>query len=161
MSELKRCTKCGALKSLEQFYKEKRSPNGLRSQCKSCFDQHVNAYLAALPAEVRKQRKEASRRRNPESAKSRNRMYRQRHPDKMEAWRKFYRASSRDKVLAHYAVARALRSGRLVRPDTCEICGRLGQVEAHHPDYTRHLDVEWLCRICHACRTKEVYANAG
>lgn len=47
------------------------------------------------------------------------------------------------------AVRRAVRSGRLVRPTSCERCGGGGPTEAAHRDYGRPLDVTWLCRPCH------------
>jgi hypothetical protein len=58
---------------------------------------------------------------------------------------------------AHSAVQRALKSGRLVRPTACARCGaadsplRDGRsgLHAHHADYGRPLDVEWLCVTCH------------
>lgn len=51
---------------------------------------------------------------------------------------------------AHSAVRNAIRRGDLVRPDTCSRCGIVGKIEASHDDYARPLDVEWLCRRCHA-----------
>ena len=56
-----------------------------------------------------------------------------RHPEREQAKRLVYRA---------------LRSGRLVR-EPCKICGA-SDVQAHHADYTRPLDVEWLCTAHHA-----------
>lgn len=47
------------------------------------------------------------------------------------------------------AVRRAIRSGRLIRPGTCEECGIAGAIEAAHSDYTKPLDVRWLCQPCH------------
>lgn len=47
---------------------------------------------------------------------------------------------------------RALREGRLERPDTCSRCGSDGgeqPIHGHHPDYSRPLDVVWLCSTCH------------
>lgn len=38
--------------------------------------------------------------------------------------------------------------GRLV-PEPCEACGSTANVEMHHDDYTRPLDVRWLCRPHH------------
>lgn len=56
------------------------------------------------------------------------------------------------------AVHRAIKAGRLVRPDRCERCGedpgkaKDGRplVQAHHEDYSRPLEVRWLCTLCHA-----------
>lgn len=58
---------------------------------------------------------------------------------------------------AHHVVEWALDAGALVRPDGCEVCGvvprpmRNGRsaIQAHHDDYSRPLDVRWLCRPCH------------
>jgi hypothetical protein len=43
----------------------------------------------------------------------------------------------------------AIKHGKLVRPNTCEMCLCEEKVEAHHVDYGRPLDVKWLCGICH------------
>lgn len=49
---------------------------------------------------------------------------------------------------ARNAVERAVAAGTLV-PEPCEQCGETEKTEAHHPDYTRPLDIVWLCRTCH------------
>lgn len=43
----------------------------------------------------------------------------------------------------------AMRLGRLI-PEPCEVCGSTGRVEAHHDDYSKPLDVRWLCRRHHS-----------
>jgi hypothetical protein len=54
-------------------------------------------------------------------------------------------------VRARGAVSRALESGRLQRPPACHRCRlETSDLEAHHPDYSRPLDVRWLCPACHA-----------
>ena len=51
---------------------------------------------------------------------------------------------------ARYAVHRALKSGRLTKSKVCELCKRDSfDIEAHHVDYGKFLDVTWLCKICH------------
>jgi uncharacterized Zn finger protein (UPF0148 family) len=52
-----------------------------------------------------------------------------------------------EKYRAHIAVFGALRSGKLVR-QPCEVCGN-PKVETHHDDYTKPLEVRWLCRTHH------------
>ena len=51
------------------------------------------------------------------------------------------------KLKAYSAVSRAIAKGRLVR-EPCAIC-RASNTEAHHHDYTRPLDVVWLCPVHH------------
>jgi hypothetical protein len=48
----------------------------------------------------------------------------------------------------------AVRDGRLERPAACQRCGRPGKVEAHHLDYARPLEVQWLCPKCHHAHHK-------
>lgn len=50
---------------------------------------------------------------------------------------------------AQNAVASALRNGTLTRPSSCERCARTCKPVAHHRDYDRPLEVEWICRSCH------------
>jgi len=47
------------------------------------------------------------------------------------------------------AVRAAIKRGALVKPDTCQECGGPGPIEAAHHDYSRPLEVRWLCRFCH------------
>jgi ribosomal protein S27AE len=44
-------------------------------------------------------------------------------------------------------VHRAKKAGRLT-PLPCEKCGAV-KVDAHHDDYSKPLQVRWLCRACH------------
>lgn len=56
------------------------------------------------------------------------------------------------KGTAHIAVYRALKNGRMIRPEACESCGGVGKTEAHHHngyEKEHRLDVVWLCRKCH------------
>lgn len=65
-----------------------------------------------------------------------------------EPTRRFTRA---EKEAARRLVYRAIENGQMSRPDTCGICGASDvAVDAHHPDYARPLDVEWVCGTCHA-----------
>jgi len=60
---------------------------------------------------------------------------------------KRYREANGLKCRARYLVRKALRAGSLVKKP-CMVCGSPG-AEAHHEDYGRPLDVQWLCRECH------------
>ncbi len=49
---------------------------------------------------------------------------------------------------AHNVVTKALMSGKLLCCP-CEVCG-CEKVDAHHDDYSKTLEVRWLCRQHHA-----------
>jgi len=50
---------------------------------------------------------------------------------------------------AYNKVYRAKKSGKLEPPIFCERCGEPTQLQAHHSDYNKPLEVEWLCPKCH------------
>ena len=52
-----------------------------------------------------------------------------------------------EKHKARDAVKKAKKTGKLI-PDNCYICGETN-VHAHHDDYSKPLDVKWMCAQCH------------
>lgn len=67
--------------------------------------------------------------------------------EKVRETQKRWVEENRDKRRAHSVVARAVRSGKLVR-QPCNVCGA-EKVHAHHSDHSKPLEVEWLCPSCH------------
>lgn len=63
--------------------------------------------------------------------------------------------SNADKV-----TAKAIRTGHLQR-QPCEVCGTDESVEAHHDDYAKPLDVQWLCRHHHVRKHAESRAKSN
>lgn len=63
-----------------------------------------------------------------------------------------------DKMAARVLVARAVNKGTLIRPSVCQEdsseCST-GGIVGHHPDYSKPLEVEWLCRFHHGRRHYE------
>ena len=53
----------------------------------------------------------------------------------------------RPKHEARWKLSRKIASGAITR-QPCEACGE-PRSEAHHHDYSKPLDVQWLCRTCH------------
>lgn len=49
---------------------------------------------------------------------------------------------------AHHAVEEAVKRGRLHR-QPCAVCGSTDRIHAHHDDYAKPLDVQWLCVVHH------------
>lgn len=55
--------------------------------------------------------------------------------------------------IAHELVTKAIIRGDLIRPVVCEECeGISPSLHAHHEDYYKPLEVEWLCNSCHSKR---------
>ena len=50
---------------------------------------------------------------------------------------------------ANYQLNNAVKLGKIIRPDSCEVCETPGAVQGHHSDYSKPLEVRWLCRSCH------------
>ncbi len=59
-----------------------------------------------------------------------------------------YRQHNKDKVACRIICTKAVKSGRLHR-QPCEICGTVKNINSHHNDYSKPLEVRWLCRKHH------------
>lgn len=62
-------------------------------------------------------------------------------------YKRRFAAKNPEKVRAHNLVAYAKAVGKLV-PQPCEECGA-AQAHAHHEDYSKPLEVRWVCQLCH------------
>lgn len=58
-----------------------------------------------------------------------------------------YIKNNHGKYKAHQLVRRAVSKGEL-KPQPCEVCGA-EKAHAHHDDYSKPLEVRWLCHKCH------------
>lgn len=65
------------------------------------------------------------------------------------------RSGSAEQTRARGKVRDAVRYGKIIKPDRCEQCGEITPrrfLDGHHEDYSKPLDVIWLCRSCHGLR---------
>ena len=132
---MKRCARCGETKSLDQF---RLFASGYQSYCDPCRLEASRRWRQANPDRVRTnlQRWKAEHR---ETELAAARRWKARHPERAYVMR-----------LAGQRVHYAIKTGRLVRPTTCEECGANDRkITAAHYDYARPLDVRWLCHACH------------
>jgi hypothetical protein len=60
-----------------------------------------------------------------------------------------FRAENPEKRLVQNRVYHAVKTGKLIRPDACSQCGKRCKPDAHHQDYSKPLEVTWVCRKCH------------
>ncbi len=127
--KLKKCLWCFKEKPLDAFYRLARALDGHLSKCMEC--------ARAASREHRLN--------NISAYKKRERI----------AYRK-QRAKKTIQGLARTALSQAVIGGRIKRPKRCSSCKSEGTIQGHHEDYTKPLDVVWLCRLCHAARHREM-----
>lgn len=132
------CSCCRRWKSGSEYYLDKRTPSGLKAQCKAC---HTESSIRTRdPDNARRLTRESAakrRRENPESFRKRERKYQQSR-------------LMTQKTAARNILNAAVRSGEVVRPEICEDCGKKKKITGHHEDYLKPLHVQWLCHLCHA-----------
>ena len=57
------------------------------------------------------------------------------------------------KVNARGMTFYAIKNKTLIRSDICNDCGKhVPKTVAHHDNYTKPLDIIWLCKNCHSKR---------
>jgi len=61
---------------------------------------------------------------------------------------RFLRSGKSIPELARRTVTRALLNQK-ISSGPCEVCGATRNIDAHHDDYRKPLDVRWLCRGHH------------
>jgi hypothetical protein len=93
---------------------------------------------------------------NAEKAKVKSKAWRKANPEKCRGYYEKYRAQNPEKAAAMWEVWNAKVRGKLVEPKCCADCGEAAKLDAHHEDYSKPLDVVWICRTCHAARHLKV-----
>jgi hypothetical protein len=43
----------------------------------------------------------------------------------------------------------AIKCKKIFRPESCEKCGSVDRIQGHHDDYSKPLEVKWVCHSCH------------
>lgn len=146
---MKNCTKCGRSLPTSEFHSDKRKKDGLRPACKNCHRQSVAAWRSRN-ARKETRRKKSWSDKHREQVRAKDRRYQKQNRTKIQAWQNKWKAEHPDKAKAHRAVQHALRIGTLIRPQACRLCDdRTRRLHAHHEDYTKPLEVVWMCARCH------------
>lgn len=66
-----------------------------------------------------------------------------------------------DKERARYDARNAIRRGELVKPDKCSLCHKHDIINAHHPDYSKPLEIIWVCSMCHGNIHKSLFPTVA
>lgn len=73
--------------------------------------------------------------------------------------RKRYKEKYPERVKANQKIADLVRRGK-IKKLPCEKCGNI-KVEAHHNDYSKPLEINWLCRKHHIEEDKKIGTRTG
>lgn len=156
-----RCSKCGEIKPLDGFYKNPHRPAGRTSRCRACLCEYHAVRTGRRgnnPSALEKERARVRlavaklRYSNPSNPKKK-------YLESNRRARKAWGSRFPERLRAQEAANRAVAKGQIKKPENCEQCGAwTNKLEKHHKDYSKPLDVVWLCKPCHGI-TKRKPAN--
>lgn len=93
------------------------------------------------------------RRRYQDNSRDKKREYQRKwskaNPDKLRNHRGNWRKQHPEKRQACREVYNAVKKGLLNKPEKCSKCDGRGIIEGHHENYSKPLEVVWLCIFCH------------
>lgn len=142
----KTCFKCKVAKPVSEFYRHPQMGDRLIGKCKECTKLDVRAnYRKRVDYYRAYERERANLPHRVEARKE----YAQSEAGRIAGRRggaafvKRYPYKKRATTM----VSNAIKAGKMERKP-CEVCGA-EKVEAHHPDYTKPLEVMWLCKPHH------------
>ena len=145
---MKTCRECQLFKPLSEFYTHKQMSDGHLNKCKDCVKSRVHKHRDENIESIREyDRLRGSR---PERVKA-HKEYIKTDAGKaaMRRGQDNYRKKYPMKYAAHVITGNAIRDGVLIPMEVCSVCGSNIKIEGHHDDYTKPLDVRWLCEKCH------------
>jgi hypothetical protein len=141
---MKTCILCRKKKPFDQYYKHTEMADGYLGRCKECHKAEIRKNFLRRMADPKWREKERIRQRDKERKK---REIKTGIPYGRLVRSKIYdlpwRTRNPEKYKAHCKVNNAIRDGKL-NPHPCQVCGSQ-PAHAHHDDYSKPLDVRWLC----------------
>jgi len=152
---MKKCFKCGAAKKIDEFYRHSTMGDGHLNKCKECTKEdaskHRSDNLEYCQAYDRK------RANYPQRIALRKKVTQTWVEDGRQAEsQRRYRNKYPEKYHAQTALGNAVRDGLVIKPIRCSKCGQKTKLEGHHEDYSKPLNVQWLCNSCHV-DTRRIY----
>lgn len=138
------CKLCGCTSKEARFY------NRVASRCAECHKKCVRENRAENIDYYRAY--DAKRFQEQPQRRAANKAYAQtpRGKEVLNRSKNRWLALNQIKRLAHIKVGNAVRDGKLEKPAACQVCGASGRrIHGHHHDYSKPLDVTWVCPPCH------------
>lgn len=127
---MKKCIRCKSIKEEVEFNKNKQNLDGLSSWCRVC---RHDRYIETKDRVLEQGKEWFDNNKEKANARSRN-----------------WRSRNKEKIRAEWKVKEAIRQKKLIRPEACSICDSVNKnIQGHHPDYSKPLEVIWVCPECH------------
>lgn len=141
----KKCFKCRQVKMRTEFYRHPKMGDGLLGKCKECTKRDTADRVSKLSTNPDWVEYERERCRIKQRKCRLNGTDKKTTQARKKAWeeRNIHKKTAQSK--AHYAK----RRGVLKIPNRCEVCESTPPEHMHHHDYSRPLDVVWVCTKCH------------
>ena len=134
------CSKCKKRLPLKSFHKSIYHRLGRCAWCGKCFSAYSKIDKAKNRERISAKHSAWYRNGGKEIVRKNVKIYRKKH----QPWKKLPKIQRQ----AYAKLQNAKRRGFII-PQPCEVCGSVKQVEAHHKDYSKPLEVNWLCHIHH------------
>lgn len=128
-THLKRCSVCQHYKPKEAFGHDSSQVDEKNGVCKACLSRREKQRFMTMERRV-----------------------------KHTIYKRSHKARDPQKHFARQMVAAAVAGGFLLR-GPCEVCGTIDNVQGHHDDYPKPLDVRWMCFRHHCEVHGKVVAN--
>jgi len=152
------CNGCNRILPRSEFYE--RSNGEIVWCCKECSLKISKKYNKLNQEKIRETHRIAlirARENNPELYKNINKNWEEKNKERKKI---SCRASSK--------VQKAVKKGILIKPKECQMCKKTNcRIEASHSDYSKPLDVLWVCVSCHRKldyknpKTVKIYNNTN
>lgn len=137
---MKICNVCKKSKPLSEYHKDRRLISGLKNKCGTCSALALKKY----------------REKRPEIFRDAQRKWKKKNPDKPKKWDREnskYRTDYQREYSKRPEVKKKNKARKLGRTiplkSHCEKCSSRDNLERHHPDYDKPLEVVTLCKSCH------------
>jgi hypothetical protein len=148
----KLCTGCNQILPRSEFYE--RSNGEIVSRCKKCSSRIAYSWAKSNPEKRKASKKRYYLNGGKEVSNIALRRNRAKNPELYGNINKAWIARNRDRVNASNRAGRKVREaisrGLMTKSDVCQKCGKTNcKIEASHSDYSKPLEVLWLCVSCH------------
>jgi hypothetical protein len=148
------CTNCNIQKDLEEFHKREKGKFGRHAECKIC--------LRDRQKKVKREWDEVQKENRRDKERTRRRIIKHVIDYARKVGQDSINPSQKSDYAKHCSefikrkcrlfLNTAVQHGWVVKPTTCSECNKKSIIHGHHEDYSKPLEVQWLCPKCHAKR---------